>query len=55
MQPDVVVDFTRARVYPWVLFDDGPEPDMHMEIPDAGHGCLVERPYTSSTVFGDEP
>ena len=51
----MVLDFTRARVDAWVFFDDGPEPDMHMEIPDVGHGCLTEWAYTSSALSGDEP
>jgi hypothetical protein len=51
----MVLDLARARVDPWLLFDDGPEPDLHMEIPDAGHGRLVEWAYTSSVVSGDEP
>ena len=54
LQPNVVLDFARARLDPWVLFDHCPEPDLHMEIPDAGHGCLVEWAYTSSAVSGDE-
>ena len=55
LQPDMVFDFPRARVDPWVLFDHSPEPDLYMEIPDARYGCLVERAYTSSVVSGDEP
>lgn len=41
LQPDMVVDLARACLDTRFFFNNGPEPNLHLEIPDIKHGRIA--------------
>lgn len=55
LQLDLVEDLARVGIHAWIFVNNGPEPNMYLEVPITGHGRIIVRPHSPSAVPGHEP
>jgi WD40 repeat protein len=55
LQPHMVAHVARDRFNTRVLLDSSPEPNMHLEVPVAGHGRVAHGPHEPCAIPRDEP
>jgi len=51
----MVQNIARARLHPWLFVHVGFEPDLHMEVPEHGHGRDAVGPHRACPLPRDEP
>lgn len=55
MQLDMVFDLPRVGLNAWLLFDDGAESNMHLEVSNAEYGRVSYGTHASCVVPSHEP
>lgn len=54
LQSRLECDFARAGLYSWLFIHDGTKPDLHLEVPIAKHGCILDWAHEPCLVSRDE-